>query len=92
MVYNYVDMKSRQKVKNKKMDFHSQFYYDAYKKDKKAFSNWMANNIKNGIDITDENECRAAWNAAISSAIRMANRSNDFNIIDNLKKLKDIGD
>jgi hypothetical protein len=79
-------------MKIKKMDSHTKFYYDAYKKDKKAFSNWMANNIKNGIRIVDQNDCREAWNAAITAAIRMANRSNEFDLIDNLKKLKDIED
>jgi len=79
-------------MKIKKMDSHTKFYYDAYKKDKKAFSNWMANNIKNGIRIVDQNDCREAWNAAITAAIRMANRSNQFDLIDNLKKLKDIED
>jgi hypothetical protein len=76
-------------MKIKKMDSHAKFYYDAYKKDKKAFSNWMANNIKNGIRIVDQNDCREAWNAAITAAIRMANRSNQFDLIDNLKKLKE---
>ena len=76
----------------KKMDSHAKFYYDAYKKDKKAFSNWMANNIKNGIRIVDQNDCREAWNAAITAAILIANRSNEFDLIDNLKKLKDIED
>ncbi len=79
-------------MKIKKMNSHDKFYYDAYKKDKKAFSNWMANNIKNNIRIVDENDCREAWNAAITAAIRIANRSNEFNLIDNLKKLKDIED
>lgn len=74
------------------MDSRAKFYYDAYKKDKKAFSNWMANNIKNNIRIVDENDCREAWNAAITAAIRIANRSNEFDLIDNLKKLKDIED
>ena len=71
------------------MDFHAKFYYDAYKKDKKAFSNWMASNIKNGIRIVDENDCMEAWNASITAAIRIANRSNGFDLIDNLKKLKE---
>ena len=71
------------------MDSHAKFYYDAYKKDKKAFSNWMANNIKNGIRIVDQNDCREAWNVAITAAIRIANRSNEFDLIDNLKKLKE---
>lgn len=78
--------------KIKKMDPRAKFYYDAYKKDKKAFSNWMANNIKNDNRIVDENDCREAWNAAITAAIRMANRSNQHDIIDNLRKLKDIED
>lgn len=79
-------------MKIKKMNSHAKFYYDEYKKDKKAFSNWMANNIKNNIRIVDENDCREAWNAAITAAIRIANRSNEFDLIDNLKKLKDIED
>lgn len=74
------------------MDSHAKFYYNAYKADKKAFSNWVANNIKNGIRIVDMNDCRDAWNAAISSAIRAVKKSNDSNVIDNLKKLKDIED
>jgi hypothetical protein len=48
----------------------------------------MARNIKNGILIIDQNACKDAWNAAISAAIRIANHSNEFDIIENLKKLK----
>lgn len=75
-------------MKQKKLNSHSKFYYNQYKKEKNAFSNWMATNIKNGIQIIDENECKEAWNAAITSAIRTVNKSNMFDVIDNLRKLK----
>jgi hypothetical protein len=73
-----------------KMNSHEKFYYDAYKKDKKAFSNWMASNIKNGIRIADINDCRDAWNCAIKAAILVVNNSNSIDVIDDLKKLQDI--
>lgn len=72
------------------MSKHDQFYYNAYKKDKNAFSNWMANNIKNDIHIIDVNECRDAWNAAITAAIRRVNKSNNYNVIDKLRDLKSV--
>jgi hypothetical protein len=75
-------------MKQKKLNSSQQYHYDAYKKEKTAFSNWMATNIKNGIRIVDENECKNAWNAAITYAIRTVNKSNMFDVIDNLQKLK----
>jgi hypothetical protein len=62
--------------------------YDYHKKRKTPFHDWMANNIKNNIRIIDENECREAWNAAITASIRKVNKSDDFSIIQNLRKLK----
>lgn len=72
----------------KKLNKSEQFYYNAYKKDKHPFSNWHANNIKNGVRIVDYNDCSLAWNKAIEYAIRIVNKSNYFDIINNLRKLK----
>lgn len=70
------------------MSKHERFYYYEYKKEKNAFSNWMANNIKNGIRIIDVNDCEEAWNAAITACIRRVNYSNNYNVIDKLQDLK----
>lgn len=60
-----------------------------YKKNKSAFSTWMINNTKNRVRIADINDCRNAWNSAITAAIRVVNRSNMYNVIANLQKLKE---
>lgn len=55
---------------------------------KHPFDTWMAKNLKDNIRIIDEHECRSAWNSAISAAIRTVNKSNDFDVVNNLKGLK----
>lgn len=52
------------------------------------FERWIGTHVKNGNRIADVNDCADAWNAAITAAIRAANKPDDFSVIENIQKLK----